>query len=171
MCQKKIRGENVKSIGRFAMLGGLAALLLANGGCGSDLSLVPATASVKYKGNNADGVTVTFIFPDGKISSGVTDTNGKCNLTTNGRAGAPPGTAKVTVTKATSAEGAAMPSPENLKPEDMIKKYSKVKNPEDIDQFQPKNELPTKYASADSSGLTAEVVASGSNDFVFELVD
>jgi hypothetical protein len=143
--------------------------LLLVAGCGDDggLPLEKAGGVVKYKGNGVAGAAVNLIYDDGQVASATTDENGKFNLTTAGRQGAPVGKAKVVVTKIASGGVPAMPA--NPKPEDMGKMYS---NPQAMRQTaRPKNELPERYAVPSSTPLEAEVSSSMPNDFTFELVD
>jgi hypothetical protein len=139
-------------------------------GCGSDgLKLAKATGKVTLNGNPIGGANVTFMFEDGNLSTGITDNDGKFILVTGGREGAFIGKARVTVTKFNPGNASAVP--QNAKPEDMFKNFD-AKNPEAMKkQNKPANELPHRYSMPDSSGLTAEVLKSDSNEFTFPLVD
>lgn len=152
---------------------GWAVLMMLLSGCGGGEGpkLVPARGTVKYKGNPVAGATVTFVFPDNQISTGITDENGRFNLTTGGRPGAPIGKAKVSISKQTTATGTLAKSPDQLTPEDMVKMYA-AKGGEAMKGAaqEVKSEIPTKYSNPDSSGFTANVQASD-NDFLFEMQD
>jgi hypothetical protein len=141
------------------------------GGCKQGAkTLVKAGGTVKYKGEAVKGATVTFMFGS-EIATGITDENGKFNLTTAGREGAPIGKAKVSVTKvANSAIASGMPA--NPTPKDYMAAMSKTKGQMMKDTQAAKSELPEKYSNPDNSGLTAETKSNAEeNDFLFELQD
>ena len=138
-------------------------------GCGSDgLKLTKATGKVTFNGNPISGATVTFMFEDGNLSSGITDNEGKFKLVSNAREGAFTGKAKISVTKFNS--GRAGVTPETAKPEDMFKGFDAKNSDAMKKQAKPTNELPDRYNSTETSGLSEEVQKSGPNDFTITLV-
>lgn len=147
-----------------------SALLLSLVGCGGGVADAPKLAEVKgtvtYNGNPVAGANVTFMVEKKPISVGTTDASGKFMMTTGGRKGAPVGSAKVGIVKASKQASAATP---DMKPDDMRKmqmeQMGKSKTAE-------KPEIPLKYSNPATSNLTAEVSENaGANDFVFPLVD
>ena len=136
--------------------------------CTDDLKLVKATGTVTFKGQPFAGATVTLIYDNGSLATGTTDNDGKFKLTANGRDGAFVGKAKVTVSKINRPGPSGMPA--NPTPADMVKMASEKKEGMK-QQEKPTNELPDKYSNPDTSGLTAEVAKSGTNEFTFPLVD
>lgn len=160
-----------QTLGWFTLGCVVLAVLVSGCGGGEGPKLVPAGGTVKYKGNPVAGATVTFVFPDKQVSTGITDENGRFNLTTGGRPGAPIGSAKVSIAKQTTATGTMGKPAEQLTPEDMVKMYA-AKGGEAMKGAaqEVKSEIPTKYANPDTSGFTANVQATG-NDFLFEMQD
>lgn len=134
-------------------------------GCGSDgPDLAPAGGVVKIDGKETEQVSVTFIYPEGTMASGITDASGRFNLSTNGKPGAPVGKAKVVFSKVTSGYGGGT----SAKPEDMMKMMqSKGK---DAKSIAAKQAIPTRYSSADSTDKEADVKSGDKNDFTFDLV-
>jgi hypothetical protein len=135
-------------------------------GCGSDGNqLARATGQVNYKGKPLQGASVKF-YPEGggPMAIGTTDDSGRFTLTTNGRAGAPVGNHKVSITKMSAGAAAAAVSAPT--PEDMMKmQKANMGKPTG-----PKSEIPETYGSPESSRLTADVSTSASqNDFLFDL--
>jgi hypothetical protein len=141
-------------------------------GCNSESgpALAKSTGVVKYKGLTVAGASVSFIYEDGQMATAMTDDAGKFNMTTGGREGAPPGKATVVVSKLTGGSPPAGSPPANAAPEDITKMYLQTVG-EEGKMEPPKNELPEKYASPNSSTLQAEVMTDSTNDFLFELTD
>ena len=129
-------------------------------GCGDGLDLKPATGTVTYNGKPVEGADVLFTPKSGPPGTGRTDASGKFEISTSGQSGATVGTNEVTISKVTGNTNI----PVDAKPEDMMKmaKAGELK--------QSKQELPTKY-SVPQGGLTADVKASGENNFTFDLKD
>jgi hypothetical protein len=155
----------------------LATGLLA--GCTSGSSgTIAVTGKVTKGGQPVSGAAVTFqpAANDGKAASGTTDASGAYTLTTfvNGD-GALPGSYKVTITKFPGSAAAAPEAGRVAKPEDMDAIYKAM---QEQGKYGPgtgkkgadvtKNELAEKFASAATSGLTAEV-KSGSTNFDFKV--
>lgn len=116
----------------------------------------PVTVTVTYKGAPVDGATVSFLCDP--PSYGRTDASGVAKMKTYVEGdGAIVGTHKATVVKATTVGGstAEQDSPE----------YDPNAPAAEI-----KHEIPQKY-SLPTSGLSAEVKESGTNEIKFELTD
>ncbi|MBT5017515.1 MAG: carboxypeptidase regulatory-like domain-containing protein [Planctomicrobium sp.] len=151
--------NNVKSL----ILG-----LVATGGmlmgCSGDKSpdrpaTTPTTGVVTYNGDPIEGATVTFKpGAEGKAAFGKTDAEGKFAITTfEGGDGAIPGSYTISVTKMEEIESNAVSMDDpNYDPT--------------IEEPEPKNLLPEKYADATKSGLTATVGAEA-GDVKLELAD
>lgn len=153
---------------RFRALVLLAAIVVAGCGDGGP-KLVPAGGTVKYKGKPIAGATVSLLYEDGNMASGVTNEEGKFTLTTGGRPGAPMGKAKVSVAKVQTTDVGGK-SPAELTPRDMASMFAKSKEAMKTAAAEKKDELPAKYSNPDTSGLVADVQAKD-NDFLFELQD
>lgn len=123
---------------------------------------VPVTGTVTYNGNAVANASVTFspASAGGDPAIGVTDSTGGFELKTQwGAAGAVPGSYVVTVT-----EGGAGSGEEELLEEEAMPG-------DDPGDAAAPGVLPTKYQSADTSDLKADVKAEGENNFPFELTD
>ena len=154
----------------FVGLAALGLLIGCSGGGSADVGAVSVSGTVTLDGQPVEGATVAFspAGQEGRSATGKTDASGKFTLTTvEAGDGAVPGSYAVVVTKITG--GATMQDPRGqggeLTPEqqEAIKAAAQGKTPE------AKNELPEKYAAANTSGLTADVAGSGSNEFTFDL--
>ena len=115
----------------------------------------PATGTVTSDGQPLKGATVVFRSTGAEPRSAIgrTDAEGNFVLRTfEDGDGAVTGQQKVSITKTETEE-----IPAGI-------------NPDEVD-FQPKvtSLIPKKYGSPETSGLTAEVTADGSNEFTFEL--
>lgn len=147
------------------------ALVVLVAGCGDGgPKLATVIGTVNYKGAPVQGANVTFLFSDGQMATGQTGADGKFELTTGGRPGAPMGQAKVGIAKSTGGADTGTSQP---KPEDMAKMFAKMAGKDGSgmkDGMKVENELPAKYALPDTSGLSADIKASG-NDFKYDLVD
>jgi hypothetical protein len=142
---------------------------LALTGCGQGVSDAPKLAECKgkvtYNGNPVAGANITFIVEKRPIATGTTNANGEFLMTTGGRKGAPVGTAKVGIIKSAKQDAPT----QDMKPDDMRKMQIDQMGKKDANA---KPEIPTKYANATTSGLTAEISENiTENDFVFPLVD
>lgn len=119
----------------------------------------PTTGVVTYNGDPVEGATVTFKpGAEGKAAFGKTDAEGKFSITTfEGGDGAIPGSYTIAVTKMEVVESNAVSMDDpNYDPT--------------IEEPEPKSLLPTKYADAANSGLTA-TVGTEAGDVKLELVD
>lgn len=143
----------------------LGGVVLCSGGCGEGgPSVVAVSGTVTYQGQPVADAMVTFIPEKGSPGTGQSDASGKYTISTRGRNGAVLGLNKVTVTKITTS-GPAMPA--NPTPEDMRKAAE-----ESARMSQAESQLPSKYGTAFSSGLTATVSSDESaNVFDFDLED
>jgi hypothetical protein len=117
----------------------------------------PAGGSVTYLGSPVEGATVIFVTEhSGRFynAMGQTDSAGRFTLQTfRPRDGAVPGSHRVRIEKLTFSE-----PPADLP---LQASFTAVET----------SHLPKKYRSHDTSGLTAEVVAKGPNEFAFALDD
>lgn len=134
-------------------------LLAGCGGTAGVDGVVPVTGAVEYQGQAVQGATVVFHPNDqGRAASGITDAQGRFELTTlTAGDGALPGTYQVTVTKTEvvgGGTGEEEPGSSALAPGAGPTVNSL---------------LPEKYNRLETSGLSAEVVASGKNDVVLRL--
>ena len=145
---------------------GLAALAfgLTAFGCSDDLKArYPVSGTVTYKGQPVPKGTITFSPLDDAGEGAFGDiVGGSYRLTTHTTGdGAVPGRYRVSIASAEAiTPKAAYDTDPNATPEAAVAKAQRA----------AKHRIPTKYASPDSSDLTAEVEAE-SNTFHFELVD
>lgn len=154
-----------------------ALLCLAVAGCGEPTGDPPTAATtgvVTYQGKPVAGAVVSFIKEGASRSGvGVTNTDGKFTISTfANNDGAIIGDNLVTVVKKTGAiTSSTNPNPQATTPEDMMKQMQSFRD-KPPDQNAKTDELPTKYANPQASGLKAIVSKDASkNDFKFELVD
>lgn len=150
------------------LVGGTLVVALALGcvaGCGgggkpaSGPKTYPVTGTVTQGGKPVEGATLLFVSTAGKSSAtGKTDSSGRYTLTTTKFGdGAVPGQYKVAITKFDSGGTDAVDmSDPNYAPPDPNKPAPVAKNL-----------LPEKYASPDTSGLTATVKESSDNKIDF----
>jgi len=156
-------------------------------GCGSGVPSGPRLAAaggiVKFKGSPLAGATVTLVSSEkGTIATGVSDAEGKFNLTTAGSNGAPVGTCKVSVTAAgegqavpADARAALDPSKRPSTPDEakaMMQKQNDAMKTSMMDagKKKAKSAIPDKYMKADTSGLTVTVTDDPSkNQFTLDL--
>jgi hypothetical protein len=121
-------------------------------GTASELDVVPARGIVTFDGQPVEGANVIFSPADGNqtlASQAVTDSDGRFEMSTHSGGGKfvpgiAPGRYAVTVTKLDTAAVSTTLAP-------------------------PKDLLPKKYGSPQTSGLTADIVAGAENDFKFAL--
>mgnify|MGYP001412471187 CR=1 FL=1 len=146
-------------------------------GCGGSAGLdglVKASGTVTYQGKPVEGATVSFRPVNGKrAASGRTDAQGRFHLTSlHPGDGAFPGAYKVAISKiedtdpahqVTAEEFAAMVAGGKAPPREPARSGA-GKSAGGLVYH-----IPEKYLDADKSALTAEVTASGENDFVFDL--
>jgi hypothetical protein len=149
-----------------AMIIGLAALSFAPTapGCGDGLKpRFPVAGTVSYKGQPVPKGTVSFAPADGSGEGAFGEIlDGSYRLTTHTTGdGAVPGRYRVSITSAeVITPPAAFDTDPNATPEAAVAKAQRT----------AKHRVPTRYASPDSSGLTAEVKPE-SNSLDFKLVD
>lgn len=154
---------------------GLTLAVLA--GCGG--SGLPKTykvvGTVTQGGTPVDGAMVTFLNSEGKKNAvGSTNAKGEFKLSTFGPSdGALPGSYKVTISKMDrpAAPAATTPPPGVIASGEISDSYvppssAPAANKKDA---APKNLLPAKYASDQTSGLIATVAENDQNKFDFEL--
>ncbi len=154
----------------------LCLLLAAFAGCpggGTGVDTVAVTGTVTLDGSPVGGANVAFSpkSADGRAAAGITDASGRFTLTTiEAGDGAVPGSYAVTITKVSGGDqaGAAladrMSRGETLTAEELDTLARGGEG--DVEQ---KSAIPEKYASADTSGFTAEVKSGGTNDFPFAM--
>lgn len=148
--------------------------LLAVGGCGSESGFpktYPVTGVVKVDGKPVEGAIVTFQLENGQGNAiGNTDAKGEFSLSTyRPNDGAVVGQYRVAITKP-AAGGAAgdTPPPGQIASADLPSDYAPPAAPA-ANAGAKKNEVPSKYANDQTSGLRAAVAASGKNYFEFDL--
>jgi hypothetical protein len=155
---------------RTAIVGLLCLLLPFAIGCQKGPKLVKGGGTVMFKNAPVAGATVTLVYPDKDISVGATDDNGKFTLTTGGRAGAPVGKAKVSVSKVKT-QYQQTKAAEALRPTDMINQMKTQGEGMKGESDKATNELPDKYNNPDTSGLEATIPPEGVEDLQFNLVE
>ena len=157
---------------------GVALAVLAGCHKGSGIATVPVSGTVTLDGQAVAGVTVTFnpTSAGGRGAVGVTGANGEFALTTlQPGDGALPGSYAVSLTKRAASTDASQnlptdkPSPEKMAKMAQMAKYMQSGGKPPSGSVAPKNELPDKYASAGSSGFTAEVKRGEKNNFTFAM--
>jgi len=149
-------------------------------GCGKGelrVGAVPVSGLVLLDNQPAPGVTVSFSPDDpkvGRAAVGTTDSSGRFTLTTKVAGdGAVPGSYTVLITKtaATASGNVAWKDPRStggkLSDEDMKAVMEGMKG--GPKSSATASDIPAKYASRDSSGLSATVAAGQTNDFTFAM--
>jgi len=157
----------MRRLASFALL----SLIIAAPGCGGGSKppapVFPVSGSVKYKGKPIVGADVTFFNAEANRSAfGRTDDKGEYQLTTfSAHDGAVAGKSVVTIAKVEVQEVttpvASVDSPD-YQPPGLNQSTNPVK---------PKSSLPAKYASQETSGLTAVVNTDAPNELDFDLKD
>lgn len=120
-------------------------------------AVVPVSGTLTYKGEPLENHQISFLPSDGRRPAiGTTDATGRFTMGTN-RAGdgAPPGTHKVTVVW-------SPPTPPDGAGQETV-----IDDPTLLPK--PKVQIPAKYSSPESSGLTQEVPAGGLKDLRIDL--
>ncbi len=148
------------AVGTFACFS--IAIACGCGGGGTEPT-VPVTGTVSFNSSPVAGATVVFGADSGQARSAtaVTDSSGAFSLSTYGEYdGAIVGTYKVAISKTETSGGMS---------ED--EEHAAIEAGQELPEAQAKSVLPSKYSSAATSGLVAEVTASGENQFTFELKD
>jgi hypothetical protein len=140
---------------RQAIYLSIVACLLA--GCSDGPRLVKAGGSVRYQGKPLPGADVVFISEDGSLPSiGRTDEEGRFELKTNGRPGAPVDEYKVAITAVRQKRQVSEAEAVGMTSEQIAANHESL--------------IPAKYNNRISSGLTATVSKDPkANEFGFEL--
>lgn len=151
---------------RFAICVFFVAAAGMESGCSSPAGvegLVPVTGKVTYQGKPVEGATASFSpEAEGRSASAITEEDGTFELTTQEAGdGALPGAYKVGISK--TEEINPMSSEERQK---YFHEHMGRMPPSEYRDL-----LPEKYKNLNTSGLTAQVKASGENDFTFDLAD
>lgn len=152
----------------------LLTLLALSAGCGQATDsnrpqTFPVSGTITQGGQPVEGATVSFRAADGSAGAvGVTDTSGNYTLTTfSAGDGAVAGDHKVTITKTdrpvVEAKSDGSVADTGDEPEEQ------QGTPSSEERGEPKNLLPEKYASPETSDLTATVSESGENKFDFQI--
>jgi hypothetical protein len=132
---------------RWVAIGGVLAAIMATG-CGQSPT-VKVTGAVSVKGQPAEGVQVTFLPANGRPASGVTDSQGKFELSTfTQNDGAMPGEHTVTLGEYYP-PGKPPPMPRGNEP--------------------LPSRFPPSYSDTVNSPLKATVERGGKNDFQFDV--
>ena len=156
-------------------------------GCGDGgPRLYKAGGVVTYKGANVEGATVTFAYDDGNFANGVTDKDGKFQLSYLGKpGGAALGKCKVGITKTAETKvGVLAPVPTNKPPKSAeekkqqddakvaaMKAFAEAKAAEAAGGGAA-SLIPKKYADANTSGLVYDITANeANNNWTIELKD
>lgn len=150
--------------------------LLAVGGCGGSESgfpkTYPVTGVVKVDGKPVEGAIVTFQLENAQGNAiGNTDAKGEFSLSTyRPNDGAVAGQYRVAITKPAEGGTAAgdTPPPGQIASADLPSDYAPPAKPA-ANGGAKKNEVPSKYANDQTSGLRATVATSGKNYFEFDL--
>ena len=127
-------------------------------GCGeSGPKLYKSGGSVKFKGAALPGADVVFVPEDGSLPSiGRTDEQGRFDLRTGGKPGAPAGGYKVSVTAVRQKRAVSEAEAVGMTSEQIAANHETL--------------IPVKYNNLITSGLTATVGKdAAANDFSFEL--
>jgi hypothetical protein len=153
---------------------GCLAVLASFVGCdfgGGGVATIPVSGTVTLDGSPVAGARVAFSpkSPEGRAAAGITDTSGRFTLTTvEAGDGAMAGSYTVTISKTAASKTPGQADPRGtggqMNPQDM-EAIMKGKAGETKEAAQ--SLLPEKYASADTSGFTAEV--GEKRDFTFDM--
>ncbi len=158
----------MRSLKFFSMA--LSLLTVLGAGCGGPdrPDLAPVSGVVSYQGKPLAGAQVSFHNAKSpRVASGVTDAQGEFTLTTFDEGdGALVGEHRVSVAKVTGSAELSTASASD--PTAAYGTGMAAAASGNMATLQ-KNELPTKFASPESSGLTATVTKGGANAFTFEL--
>jgi len=135
---------------------------------------VPVTGEVLYKGAPLADAVVTFTNREaGRSATGTTDRNGRFRLTTfEKNDGAVPGKQEVSIRKGVpEIPGTNLTGMTKEELQAALNKMSEAELRALPLKSQLRWEIPERYGSPETSGLTAEVVDGGENHFRFELRD
>lgn len=121
-------------------------LIFGASGC-SQSDTIKVTGTVTFDGKPAEEAEVMFTPTTGRMASGVTDSNGRFELSTNSpKDGAMPGDHKVTI----------------------VQYYPPGKPPPMTPGPLP-SRFPTKYGDLSQTPFSAKVERGGKNDFTFDM--
>jgi hypothetical protein len=137
-----------------------AGLGCSGGSKGGNPNGRPASGTVNYKGSPVEGATVSFISSTSS-AYGQTDAQGKFKLRAADGENIALGDYQIMVVKKESLPVQAEASPEEYVPPD----------PNAPPPPEPKDLLPTKYATQQTTPLKETVKADGPNDFTINLED
>jgi uncharacterized membrane protein len=146
-------------------------------GCtkGEKVATIPVTGLVTLDGQPVAGAAVSFSpsSKTGLAAVGTTDASGRFKLTTkNPDDVAMSGAYTVIITKTAASSGTAWTDPRSSGGKlssDQEKNVKDMLSKAGAKQGATQSELPKKYASADTSGFTANVAAGQPNDFTFAM--
>lgn len=161
-----MRNPRIRSILRLSICVAISLAIGASLGCsggskGGNPNGRPASGTVMYKGNPVEGATVSFISTT-SAAYGQTDAQGKFKLRAADGENVALGDYQVTVVKKEQLPVAAEPSsPEEYVPPD----------PNAPPPPEPKDLLPAKYATQQTTPLKETVKADGPNEFTINLED
>jgi len=146
----------------------LAMLGCTSGGREAPVPVFPVTGVVTYNGKPVAGADITFFSTDGDRSAfGRTDADGRYRLSTfSSNDGAIEGRHIVTIVKVSA-------------PQQPAEQVASIESDAYVPPGEgastspppPKSEVPDKYGSQETSGLTAIVNADDNNEIDFELTD
>ncbi len=147
-------------------------------GCSSSSSgpkLVPADGKVTFQGQPLAGATVMFVPEKGPFAMGITDKDGKFQLSTGTSRGVVVGPVKVSVT---AAEGGKQEDPgtASKRPQTPAETAEFMKKAEEFSKAaasgkadaQPKSRIPEKFGKTETSGLSF-VIKPSDNHFPIDL--
>ena len=149
-------------------------------GCSSSQSgpkLAAADGTVNFMGKPLAGATVMFFPVKGPMAMGISDENGKFQLSTGVSRGVVVGTVNATVVATSDGKIETDPALSN-RPKTPAEAEAYMKKAGEMQQamasgatpiVQPKSLIPDKYGKADTSGLTYTINADGKNHFTIDL--
>ena len=127
---------------------------------------IRVTGTVKYHGQPLAGAAVSFFTGAGRAASGITDDQGRFQLSTFGpNDGALAGKHTVTITKRVKVAS------EKVSGAFHVEKGMSHLDPKHPAEVMIANFLPERYGDFQHTSLSADVSAAGRNDFTFELAD
>ncbi|HVX12440.1 MAG TPA: carboxypeptidase-like regulatory domain-containing protein [Pirellulales bacterium] len=165
----------------------LLAALVAAVGCskGPSIKTYPVKGTVTYNGKPVGGATVSYVSkrPDARPSTGVTEADGSFSVSTyvgpsEVLRGAEPGDYRVTIVKqskeaqqaaADTADYASLSEKERA--DRLTKMWEKQGPSKPGTQSKPTSEIPVKYATPETSDLSATVVVGENEPREFKLTD
>ncbi len=172
---KLFHGTEVVVIKSYVWVSLLTFAMLAGCGSSSGPKTYKVTGTVTMNGKPVEGAVVTFLSTEKqKDAVGSTNAKGEFKLSTFGPGdGALPGSYKITITKLDSpaAPAASTPPPGTIASGEISESYvpPSAGGGGNTKSNAPKNLLPAKYSSDQTSGLVATVAENDRNKFDFEL--